>query len=188
MAAPPAKTINDLNGNWIMNKSLSDSSEPVLALQGIGWMTRKAIGLATISIAVNQYQAPPKAPNTSTDIVTHIDIVQSASGLSSTTENRCIDNTFRDNSDWLFGTVKSRSAFVSLDEVDDEFLKKGWLIEGEGKQFVKSYVESQGNGWIATQIWGFETIDGERRYCRHVMVTKGDERVQIRLVYDYVLE
>ncbi|KAH8736779.1 hypothetical protein BGZ61DRAFT_338953 [Ilyonectria robusta] len=186
MAAPAEKTLNDLSGNWVMNKTLSDSSEPVLSLQGIGWVTRKAIGIASISLAVNQYKAPPKPPNTSTEIVTHVDIVQSASGLSSTHENRCVDETFRDNSDWLFGSVKGRSSWVSLDEIDDEFLKKDWLIEGEGKNFFKSYVESQDNGWIATQIWGFQTIDGERRYCRHVVVTKGDQRVAIRLVYDYV--
>ncbi|KAH7137192.1 hypothetical protein B0J13DRAFT_559154 [Dactylonectria estremocensis] len=148
-------------------------------------MTRKAIGLATITLEVNQYQAPPKPPNTSTDVFTHIDIVQSASGLSSTNENRCADDTFRDNTDWLFGAVKGRSLFVSQDEIDDEYLKTGWLIEGEGKTLYKSYVESQDNGWIATQIWGFENINGERRYSRHVVVTKGDKRVQIRMVYDY---
>ncbi|KAK7419316.1 hypothetical protein QQZ08_010899 [Neonectria magnoliae] len=187
MAAPAEKTIHDLSGKWTLNKSLSDSSEPVLALQGIGYLVRKPIGYASISLDVNQYTAPPKAPNTSTDVVTHIDIVQSASGLTSTQENRCLDATFREHSDWLFGSVKGLSTFVSLDEVDDEFLKKDWLVEGEGKTLVKSYVESQDNGWIATQIWGFQNIGGERRYCRRIVVTKGDQRVQVLFVYDYVL-
>lgn len=168
------------------NKTLSDSSEPVLALQGVSYLVRKSIGFASISLDINQYTAPPKPPNEATDLYTHIDITQSASGLSSTQENRCLDNTFRDHSDWLFGSVKGRSQWVSVDDVEDEFLKKDWLAEGEGKNLIQSYVESQDNGWIATQIWGFQTINGERRYARHVLVTKGDKRVQVRFVYDYV--
>ncbi|KAH7257320.1 hypothetical protein BKA59DRAFT_103657 [Fusarium tricinctum] len=184
MAAPAEKTITDLSGKWVLNKTLSDSSEPILSLQGIGYITRKGIGMATITIDVNQYSAPPKAPNTSTDVVTHIDITQSASGLTSTQENRCLDFNDREHSDWLFGNVKGRSRFVTLDEVEDDFLKQGWLVEGEGK-FVQSIAESLDNGWVATQIWGFEEVKGERRYVRHVLVTKGDKRVTAKLIYDY---
>ncbi|KAF4452420.1 hypothetical protein FALBO_16173 [Fusarium albosuccineum] len=185
MAAPAEKTINDLNGQWILNKKLSDSSEPILALQGIGFLIRKSVNLATISLDINQYQAPPKAPNTSTDTFTHIDITQSASGLTNTHENRCADETFREHSDWLFGSVKAKSKFITLDELDDDFLKQGWLVEGDG-HFLMSYAESQDNGWVATQVWGFEEINGERRYVRHVRVTKGSERVTAKLIYDYV--
>ncbi|KAF4453396.1 hypothetical protein F53441_3928 [Fusarium austroafricanum] len=184
MAAPVEKTTSNLTGKWVLNKGLSDSSEPVLALQGIGYLTRKGIGIATITIDVNQYQAPPKEPNTSTDLFTHIDITQSASGLTSTQENRCLDFNDREHSDWIFGRVKGRSRFVTLDQVEDDFLKQGWLVEGDG-QFVESIAESVDNGWVATQIWGFEEIKGERRYVRHVLVTKGSERVTAKLIYDY---
>ncbi|CAM1507220.1 Fc.00g068610.m01.CDS01 [Cosmosporella sp. VM-42] len=186
MAAPAEKTTKDLSGNWVMNKSLSDSTEPALALQGIGFLIRKPVSYATITLDVTQYTAPPKPPATGTDIVTHIDITQSASGLSSTQENRCLDNEFREHSDWLFGDVKGRSQWISLDEVEDAFLKKDWLIEGEGKNLILSHVESQGNGWTATQVWGFQNINDERRYVRHVLVKKGDKRVEVRFVYDFV--
>ncbi|KAL7824198.1 hypothetical protein V8C26DRAFT_385231 [Trichoderma gracile] len=185
MAAPSTKTTKNLNGHWTLNKSLSDSSEPVLALQGIGYITRKAIGLATITIEVRQYEGPPSPPNTSTDPVTHIDIVQSASKLSSTQENRCMDGFTRGHTDWLFGTVEGSSRWVSLDEVADEFLKKGWEVEGEGKSFITNVAKNAERGWVAEQVWGFQIVDGERRYCRHVVVTKGEERAQIRLVYDF---
>ncbi|KAI9172036.1 hypothetical protein HJFPF1_01528 [Paramyrothecium foliicola] len=199
------KTIKDLNGKWVMaqpavaplpsatpahappsqNKSLSDSVEPALALQGIGFLLRKTIGLATVSINVNQYDAPPKPPNTSNDIFTHIDIEQSASGLTSTQENRCLDNEYRDHTDWLFGSVRGQSRFVGVDELDDEHLKKGWLVEGEGKTLIYSHVESKDNGWTATQVWGFQTVNGERRHSRNLLVKKGKDRVEIRFVYDY---
>lgn len=156
----------------------------ILSVQGIGYLTRAGIGLATITIDVKVYEAPPTPPNTSTEPVTHIDIVQSASGLSTSRENRCLDYTFRGHSDFLFGDIRGRSTWVSLDEVDDEFLREGWEVT-EGKTFVKSQAENVGKGWVATQIWGFQVINGERRYCRNIVVTKGKERATTRLVYDF---
>ncbi|KAL6906847.1 hypothetical protein GGI43DRAFT_395947 [Trichoderma evansii] len=184
MAAPSSKTAKNLTGKWTMNKTLSDSSDPVLALQGIGFLIRKGIGLATITIQVEQYDGPPSPPNTAAAVVTHIDIEQSASGLSSTQENRCFDNFEREHSDWLFGTVKGRSRWAKLEEVEDEFLKKGWEIEGDG-QFIVNSAKNEEKGWVADQVWGFQIVNGERRYCRNVVVTKGKERAQIRLVYDF---
>merc|ERR1712000_173118 len=156
MAAPPEKTLKNLTGKYVMNKSLSDNPEPVFQLQGVGFLIRKAIGVATVHLEVNAYEAPPNPPNESTDVIRHIDIEQSASGLTSTHEKRCLDDVFREHSDWLFGTVKGKTKWVTLDEVTDEFLKKGW---------------------VAQQIWGFQQVDGLRRYCRNVLVTKDSERI-----------
>ena len=167
------------------NKELSASAEPGLSIQGIGYLVRKGVGLATITIDVNQYEAPPKAPSTADGTFTHIDIEQSASGLSSTKEARCLDDLPRDHSDWLFGNVKGQSSWVSVDDITDEYLKKGWLSEGEGKTLIRSHVVSQDNGWTATQIWGFQDINGERRYCRNIVIAKGDQRAEFRFVYNY---
>lgn len=38
---------------------------------------------------------------------------------------------------------------------------------------------------IVLQIWGFETVNEERRHTRHVVVRKGDDWKLARLVYDY---
>ncbi|KAF6813304.1 hypothetical protein CSOJ01_04648 [Colletotrichum sojae] len=193
MAAPSSITIADLSGKWIMNKTLSDSPEPALALQGIGWVVRKAVGIATVTLDIKQYSAPPSPPGTGTEPVTHLDIDQIATaGLKGTSEKRCLDMEFREHSDWIFGTVRGQSTFMSIDEVEDDFLKENWL-EGEaeatgpdGKSHIYSHVESIDNGWTATQVWGFQTINGERRYARNVLIKKGDKRVEIRLVYDWI--
>ncbi|KAK4086658.1 LCCL domain-containing protein [Purpureocillium lilacinum] len=185
MAAPADKTTKNLSGKWVLNKELSDSAEPGLSIQGIGYLVRKGVGLATITIDVNQYEAPPKAPSTADGTFTHIDIEQSASGLSSTKEARCLDDLPRDHSDWLFGNVKGQSSWVSVDDITDEYLKKGWLSEGDGKTLIRSHVVSQDNGWTATQIWGFQDINGERRYCRNIVIAKGDQRAEFRFVYNY---
>ncbi|EGS18734.1 uncharacterized protein CTHT_0053430 [Thermochaetoides thermophila DSM 1495] len=214
MAAPADKHIGDLNGKWVMvcsplqyqnpryrpeahtsqNKAQSDSVDPALQLQSVGWMTRKIIGLATLTLHVKQFVAPPSPPaDPANPPVTHIEIEQTGTGgMKGTTEKRCLDYTFRDHSDWIFGHVKGQSRFIKTEEIDDEFLKKGWL-EGEeeakgpnGETHIISHVESYDNGWTATQIWGFKNINGERKYVRNVVVKKGAERVEIQLVYDYL--
>ena len=52
-------------------------------------------------------------------------------------------------------------------------------------EHVQSWAVSQGGGWTAEQIWGFEEINSKRFYTRRVVVRKGDEVERARLVYDY---
>ncbi|KAK6084260.1 hypothetical protein SCUP515_01374 [Seiridium cupressi] len=175
--------------------TLSDSPEPGLALQGVGYLTRKAVGLATVTLHVKQYTDAEGTP--------HIDIEQMATGgIKGTSEHRTIDSTFREHSDWLFGKVKARSFFVTAESLiakikeelgGDEFLGKDWL-EGQEEQtgpdgalHLVNWVEAEA-GWTAAQVWGFQTIGGERRYARNIVVKKGDKIIELRLVYDYVPE
>ncbi|KAI1820360.1 hypothetical protein F4861DRAFT_545767 [Xylaria intraflava] len=203
MAAPASKTIANLNGKWTLNKTLSDSTEPALALQGIGWLLRKAISAATITITAKQYkdENPPHA--------THIDIEQLASGLKGTAESRTLDWAPREHKDWLFGRVEGRSRFLSLTEAaalvaeggaarvegwaDSDFLALDWL-DGEGERvgpagegLMLSFVRADA-GWIAAQFWGFQDVGGERRYVRNVTVSKEGKFENFKMVYDWVSE
>ncbi|KAK3389103.1 hypothetical protein B0T20DRAFT_483976 [Sordaria brevicollis] len=194
MAAPANKTIGDLSGKWTMNKTLSSSIEPGLALQGISWATRKIVGLASLTLDIKQYSAAPSPPaEPSAPAVFHIDIEQTGTGgMKGTSEKRCLDNIFRDHKDWLFGHVKGQTRWVNPEDIDDAFLKSGWLEGDEekkgpnGESHVCSHVESYDAGWTATQIWGFKTIDGVRRHVRNVVIAKGKDRVELQLVYDYL--
>ncbi|KAK5987564.1 hypothetical protein PT974_11696 [Cladobotryum mycophilum] len=177
MAAPAERTIKDLSGHWTLNKTISDDSDPVLTLQGVGFLMRKAIGIATIQLEIKQYEDD--------SAVTHIDIKQTALKLNSE-EARTVDDTVRPVKDNIFGDVESKSLWVSLEDaaVDDEYLKEGWLAEGDGK-FVMTVATHPKNGWTAKQIWGFKEVDGVRRYSRSVVVTKGSESKKIHMHYDY---
>lgn len=74
---------------------------------------------------------------------------------------------------------------MKLTDVDDDaFLKEGW--EDLEAEHVQAYVESYDNGWTADQVWGFEVVDGERRHVRHIVVRKGSDWKQARLVYDWM--
>ncbi|WEW57671.1 hypothetical protein PRK78_003138 [Emydomyces testavorans] len=198
MAAPAEVTIQNLNGRWVM--------------QGISWLVRKTIGLATVTLHVKQYT--DDAGNV------HIDIAQTLTGgIPGTNEERILTWEKRDHTDHVFGNVVGQSRYVrgttgadgkvrpevdvqtkTGDEKEQEavtkFLKgeiladrsatEGFVV-GEGEDFwVQNWVESVNDGWTAEQIWGFENVDGARRYTRRVVARNNGKIVMARLVYDFV--
>lgn len=171
-------------GGKTQNKTLSDNPEPALVIQGIGWLTRKAIGLATVTLHVHEYV-------NDTTGRTHFDIAQTATGgLKGTTENRIADDEWREHADWLFGRVKGRTRWLaSRADIPsgDPFLGGNWS-EDEADELLYGYVESLDSGWTAAQVWGFKVVNGERRHVRNVVVAKGSARAEVRMVYDFVSE
>jgi len=189
MAAPPEIKLGNLSGDWVMNKTLSDDPDPVLALQGVGWMKRKIIGMATVTLHVKQYDEDGK---------THIDIDQTATGgIKGTTELRTLNWEPKSHKDDLFGSLTGKSRwssqppdFPGLDEAHINWLQEGWLDDGEeagpnGEKRIESYSASDDNGWVADQIWGFAEVEGKRFYVRRVVIKKGDKVLKIRMVYDW---
>lgn len=179
------------------NKSLSDAFDPVLSLQGIGWLTRKALGAATIT------QHLQETPTTGEDNAPTINIKIDqfiTGGLKGSVENRILDWHYREHTDWLFGTVKGRSRYSTLQKVQEEgknegandedikYLADGWLKETENSEVVESFVDNDGNKWTAWQVWGFAEIGGERKLTRRFVVRKKgkEEVIKVRLVYDYL--
>ncbi|PCG88482.1 Hypothetical protein PENO1_110020 [Penicillium occitanis (nom. inval.)] len=74
---------------------------------------------------------------------------------------------------------------------DGFLVEKAQAIEplegGKDGLWIHVVIRSQEQKWIAEQIWGFEVIEGERRYVRRTVLTgtKGN-REMARLVYSYV--
>ncbi|KAI0800864.1 hypothetical protein C8Q74DRAFT_450529 [Fomes fomentarius] len=185
MAAPAEMTSRDISGKFTMNKTLSDDSDEILRLQGVSWFTRKAISLATIYVTIKHYKDE--------NGVEHIEADQTLTGgIKGTNEHRILDWTERTHEDHVFGPVLSKSRRVKLEEVEREWLKKDWLLDESLPDGLiiyttaKSDTEKSGTTWTSEQVWGFEQVNGEKRYTRHVYFEgpKG-EIVTIRLVYDY---
>jgi hypothetical protein len=191
MAAPPEVDCKHLTGKFVMNKTLSDDVDALLTLQGIGWWTRKAIGLATVVLTIKEYTK---------DHFIHIDIVQVASGLSTSNEDRVLNWTDVEHPDKIFGTVIGRSRMFKAEDFsmvgpggpDDATFLQGKKLKDMktdtsflDHEHVQSFVTSVKGGWTAEQIWGFETIDGKKYYTRRVVGRKGDKVERVRLVYDY---
>ena len=203
MAAPPEVTLKALDGTYTMvpffprgsritpltpvrpqNKTLSDDPDPMLTLQGVGWLVRKAIGLATVTLEVKEY--------VDDEGKTHIDIGQTVTGgINASPEHRTLDWTVRAHKDGVFGNLEGKSRWATLTHVkaDGTWDEAEWLCEDwEGsadEDHVQSFVENKESGWTAHQIWGFQTVNGERYYSRKVVVNKGGEIVKARYVYDF---
>lgn len=169
MAAPAEMTILDISGKFIMvrttayvflgvhlcvsslvqNKTLSDSTDDILRLQGVSWITRRAIQFATIYLSIKHYKDE--------EDVERIDITQTASGgISGTSEFRHLDGEVRENDEYLFGPVTSSSKRVPLDEVDNEFLRESWLddirVHGAVWTCANSDTSKSGTTWTAEQV------------------------------------
>ncbi|RAL01081.1 uncharacterized protein BO80DRAFT_406802 [Aspergillus ibericus CBS 121593] len=106
MAAPADITLKNLNGEWVMDKTLSNPTEPILELQGMGWLMRKALSVATVTLSIHEY------PDPADPTVLHIDIDQTVTGgIKGTTEKRISDSEPREHQDHIFGHVRGHSKF-----------------------------------------------------------------------------
>ncbi|CRG92336.1 hypothetical protein PISL3812_09393 [Talaromyces islandicus] len=111
MAAPAETTLQNLNGQFVLNKTLSDDTDPILALQGVSWMTRTALGYATVTLAITEY-IEPNADDEAQAPVTKIDIVQTATGGIQSSEKRTTDWRVRAHEDRIFGALSAQSRLV----------------------------------------------------------------------------
>jgi len=183
MAAPDNVSTPDLSGKFVQNHSLSDDTDQILSLQGVGWVTRKIIKSATITLHIKHYKSDQG--------VEHIDIEQTLTGgLTASPEDRTLDWTLRKVDNSLFGAAIAKSRRIPVAEITDEYLKQGWLPDVSRDGAIEAYAESDkeknSHTWKSNMIWGFEDIKGERRYTRRIRFTgpKGED-IKARLVYDY---
>jgi len=139
----------------LQNKTLSDNTDEVLALQGVPWWKRKIIGAATVTLDVNHYKDEEGIENI--DIkqtltggisgefrhnlprfvftppvyfrppnIAWMDIPDSFSIYIGTTELRRLDGVEREHQDDIFGSVLGCSARTPVNELKEEWLKTGW--------------------------------------------------------------
>ncbi|KEQ99054.1 hypothetical protein AUEXF2481DRAFT_1872 [Aureobasidium subglaciale EXF-2481] len=185
MAVPDTVNLRNLSGTFNLNKTLSDSSDAALKMQGIGWVVRQAVKYSNITLHVKQF--------VDENGLEHIDNEQVTTGNIRNTEERVVDYAWHEKDDKVFGMVTGRSRFVKLDEIEHDYLKQGWdekfLAEGDREVF-QSIVNSVGKkpNWTADQVWGFEVVDGQKRHTRRIIVKRGKEEYKLRLVYDWVVE
>jgi hypothetical protein len=67
-----------------------------------------------------------------------------------------LDWTVRENNNGLFGPVLGKFRRVQLDELDNEYLRNGWLSDTEEHGAIDAYTESDTpkskKTWIANQV------------------------------------
>jgi hypothetical protein len=128
---------------------LSDDTDAILKAQGVGWFLRRAIGLASITLAIKHYKDDAG--------VEHIDIDQTLTGgVPGTTERRTLWWQEKEHEDAIFGSVIGKSRRIKAEDLKEEYLTKDWTADTYDHGLVQSYAESNtqksGIKWIADQV------------------------------------
>lgn len=161
------------------NKSLSDDNEPVLKIQNVGFIQRKAIGAANLELTIKLHEGA--------DGATHFDTgIKPSLGPASTEERVLRWEEEVEVKHPLFGNGKARARWAGLDDPEvaaDEFLAGGWE---EGTEELILMENTMDSGVVTRLAHGFEVVKGERHYVRHVVSkNKKGETAKVRLVYNY---
>lgn len=116
--------INELADVSTQNKTLSPTAdlEVLMKYEGVDWLSRKVTVNMPFTTSIKAYK--------DNDGVERMDIENlPIIGVAGVTELRTLDGISRNHSDHIFGPIVLTSRRIQMADVDDEFLKRGWLPE-----------------------------------------------------------
>ncbi|KAL3470327.1 hypothetical protein BJX99DRAFT_264319 [Aspergillus californicus] len=209
MEIPKEIALKSLKGSWTLDKSVSDDADSILKLQGVGWLTRKAIGAATLTL---HFTSDVEASSSSAP-TPHLTMRQTLTGgIPGSTEERIMDWVERERSNHIYGDVKSRSRLISgviedgavrpvltlqskaqpasIEEEVKTFLRGGTPYTAQTETdytdlYVHDFGRNEKSGWTAEQIWSIEVINSQQYLTRRVAVVREDGYELARLVYKF---
>ncbi|KKK15991.1 hypothetical protein P175DRAFT_0440682 [Aspergillus ochraceoroseus IBT 24754] len=207
MAIPADITLKTLKGSWALDKSVADDADPILKLQGVGWLMRKAIGAATLTLHF---------ASSAEDSTVRLEMRQTLTGgIPGATEERIMDWAERERSNHVYGHTLTRSQFINgvrgadgdvqpdlnlqskppsaaIEAEIQRFLCGGIpqlndALESEGYKgiYIHDFGRNEQAGWTAEQVWSLELISSQAYLTRRVVVVKGGSYEMARLVYKF---
>ncbi|KKY28483.1 hypothetical protein UCDDS831_g00223 [Diplodia seriata] len=181
MAAPPEKTIGDMSGKWVLERKLSTNMDKVMSLQGLSWVTIKALSIISVTEAYEQH-VDEKG-------VTHIDVHPTVTGGFKGQDTKWIvDGVQRAVHHPEFGEMTQSSWWSDLTDVDDGYLREGWVYgEGEraGPKNLALKCSSEKAGFVLDGVWGFVDVDGKRYHARKTACKKDGKVENCTAVYSW---
>ena len=147
-----------------------------MELQEVPWLVRTLVSKAAVSVSLKQ---------SADGSISRIDSTQTSLGHA-LEETWLLDWEPRESSHTVFGKLLVRARLASPTAVDEVVLRgrsESYEDDWQG-DVIELYVE--GEGWTSTQVWGFTTVGGCRRYARRSVVRKGDDSKVVQVVYDWV--
>ncbi len=148
------------------------------------WALRKILGFANVSLHLSQTnsQTENSAAEPGTTTIRAKQVV--TPGGFNSEDSYVLDALAREATVPIFGHVSVKTSFVPTAELDDDDLRQR-LRTGGGDVVIREVVESKVNGWSTEGIWGFEQVEGERRFTRTSVTTTTGDQVVAKLVYDF---
>ena len=145
----------------------------------------QAATVVTLTEHVRQYIGEDK--------VHRIEIEQKMTGgFKGGEDAHVLDGIERSSESVIYGTFNACSEWSDLSNVDDEWLKEGWIHDQSeeagphGEMFIKIIGTHLALGWTTTVIWGFVELDGQRYHARKAVCKKGDIEERARGVYSWI--
>jgi len=107
----------------------------MLALQGVGWLTRKILSNATITVSIKHYKDEGG--------VEHVDIQQAVTGgITASPECKVLNWAWVKVDLNLFGPIIGRSRRVPIADVTDKYLNSGWSPDVSRDGAIETYAET----------------------------------------------
>lgn len=131
-------------------------------------------------------QQEPTPPETSATVIRVKQTVRPGGFDTSNAYN--LDGELRQEAVPIFGAVSMRANYVSAADISKEDTMNYEIerpIFTDDRIAIREMTVGVNTGWEATTLWGFQQVNGERRFCKYCTTTKGDQKVQVRLIYDY---
>ena len=130
------------------NKELSDDTDGILSMQGVSWINRTAISYGTITLYVKHHKDE--------NGIEHVVSEQTLTGIPGTTEKRTLDSEVREHYDYVFGAVVGKSRRRKVEDIEDDFLRGGWLPDTIKDGVIASWIESDtaksGYSWTSDEV------------------------------------
>ncbi|RDW59251.1 hypothetical protein BP5796_12175 [Coleophoma crateriformis] len=145
-----------------------------MELQEVAWLVRTLVSKAAVSVSLKQSADGSTIESTQTSLGHTLE------------ETWLLDWEPRNSTHTVFGKLLVRARLASPAAVDEVVLRgrsESYEADWEGDVIELSV---EGEGWDSTQVWGFTTIEGCRRYARRSVVRKGDNTKVVQVVYDWV--
>ncbi|KAL1618574.1 hypothetical protein SLS56_010502 [Neofusicoccum ribis] len=181
MAAPADKSINEMSGKWQLERKLSTGMDEVMSLQGLSWMKIKALSMISVTETCKQYVDDQN--------VTHIDIAPTVTGgFKGHDSSHIVDGMERSVEVPEFGTVFETCRWTDLSNVDDDFLRDGWIYgDGEvgGLKNLELSATMEKGSCMFKGVWGFVEVDGKRYHARKTTCTKGGKTEKCCAIYSW---
>ncbi|KAJ7604464.1 hypothetical protein FB45DRAFT_810756 [Roridomyces roridus] len=172
----------DVSGKFTLNKKLSGDISKVLAVQGVGFITRKAVSAGKITTIMKHYKDAAGVEQLEIDSAI-------VGGITVAKEHRVLDGQARPTEDPLVGPIVNTMRRAQPADLAIPFLKDGWTADTLQNGVIHFEIASgpaNKNKWTMNQTCGMQEINGERRYVAHLKITSPSEDHEIMLVYDYL--
>ena len=149
----------------------------MLKAQGVTWLWRKILLKSGVESWIS---------HTKDNGIDHLKIHgKSSNGLPDSTEDRIVNGSWKELTFPIFGKIRGSTRWAQKSDLPSAWLVEDMIFEGDDGVIIMETIQLDINT-VTTQANGFRMVKGERRYVRHVEVVNKNQRIRVRLVYDYL--